>query len=218
MAALRDGALVHPLGLLSASSVDGHDDETAFVTPLQTPSAIPLAFGVDEHGVDGIGGMGGGAKDDEGGSEATLTPTGARNEERQSAEHDNEKEVGATGEKSLESNDSHAQDTPTASETPVDSSSSTVGQNNPAEDFDASTGNPIHDAVTGEKGTDATLVAAGEKDATVGKDNQDESEEAEDESKYPGGAALTILTIGLCLATFVVALDNTIIGQLSPNP
>ena len=39
--------------------------------------------------------------------------------------------------------------------------------------------------------------------------------EAEDESKYPGGFALGILTFGLCMATFVVALDNTIIGELS---
>ena len=37
-------------------------------------------------------------------------------------------------------------------------------------------------------------------------------EEQEDESQYPGGFSLTILTIGLALATFVVALDNTIIG------
>lgn len=39
--------------------------------------------------------------------------------------------------------------------------------------------------------------------------------EADDESKYPGGFALGILTFGLCMATFVVALDNTIIGELS---
>ena len=45
-------------------------------------------------------------------------------------------------------------------------------------------------------------------------DNEkDEPKEAEDETKYPGGFALGILTFGLCMATFVVALDNTIIGE-----
>ena len=34
-----------------------------------------------------------------------------------------------------------------------------------------------------------------------------------DAANYPSGTALTLLTIGLCLATFVVALDNTIIGK-----
>lgn len=38
----------------------------------------------------------------------------------------------------------------------------------------------------------------------------------DDESKYPGGFALTVLTVGLCFATFVVALDNTIIGGFRP--
>lgn len=42
-----------------------------------------------------------------------------------------------------------------------------------------------------------------------------EGEEAEDESKYPRGIALALLTFGLCLALFVVALDNTIIGKES---
>jgi hypothetical protein len=34
----------------------------------------------------------------------------------------------------------------------------------------------------------------------------------DDESKYPKALPLAILTFGLCLSTFVVALDNTIIG------
>lgn len=38
-------------------------------------------------------------------------------------------------------------------------------------------------------------------------------DEGEDESKYPGVVALTLLTIGLALSCFVVALDNTIIGK-----
>lgn len=48
------------------------------------------------------------------------------------------------------------------------------------------------------------------------EENIDE-EEKEDETVYPGGAALAVLTFGLCMATFVVALDNTIIGN-GPQP
>ena len=35
----------------------------------------------------------------------------------------------------------------------------------------------------------------------------------DDVLKYPSGPALALLTVGLCLATFVVALDNSIIGE-----
>lgn len=35
----------------------------------------------------------------------------------------------------------------------------------------------------------------------------------DDESKYPKALPLLILTFGLCMSTFVVALDNTIIGE-----
>ena len=38
-------------------------------------------------------------------------------------------------------------------------------------------------------------------------------EEEDDETKYPKGVPLAILTFGLCMALFVVALDNTIIGE-----
>jgi len=39
--------------------------------------------------------------------------------------------------------------------------------------------------------------------------------DAEDESKYPSGIKLALLTLGLCTATWVVALDNTIIATAS---
>ena len=42
-------------------------------------------------------------------------------------------------------------------------------------------------------------------------------DEQNDDSKYPGGGALAILTFGLCMATFVVALDNTIIATAIPK-
>lgn len=44
--------------------------------------------------------------------------------------------------------------------------------------------------------------------SSTGEDGED------DESKYPKALPLTLLTLGLCLSTFVVALDNTIIGGL----
>jgi len=45
-------------------------------------------------------------------------------------------------------------------------------------------------------------------------DNGDSNDE-EDEIVYPGGVQLALLTFGLCMATFTIALDNTIIGRFS---
>ncbi|KAF1941820.1 MFS general substrate transporter [Clathrospora elynae] len=41
--------------------------------------------------------------------------------------------------------------------------------------------------------------------------------EVEDESKYLSGFKLAILSVGLCLTTFVIALDNTIIATAIPK-
>src|SRR5271170_5636239 len=54
-----------------------------------------------------------------------------------------------------------------------------------------------------------------ESTATVSTDAGEPGEE--DESKYPKAFALAILTFGLCMATFVVALDNTIIATAIPK-
>ncbi|KAF2018695.1 MFS transporter [Aaosphaeria arxii CBS 175.79] len=54
----------------------------------------------------------------------------------------------------------------------------------------------------------------------TGKDNtgdEEEDEEDEDESKYLSGIKLGILSLGLCLTTFVIALDNTIIATAIPK-
>ena len=40
-------------------------------------------------------------------------------------------------------------------------------------------------------------------------------EEEDDDVDYPGGLKLGLLTFGLCMATFTVALDNTIIASKS---
>ncbi|OAK95148.1 MFS general substrate transporter [Phaeosphaeriaceae sp. SRC1lsM3a] len=45
----------------------------------------------------------------------------------------------------------------------------------------------------------------------------DAAAEPEDESGYLSGFKLGILTLGLCLTTFVIALDNTIIATAIPN-
>ena len=53
---------------------------------------------------------------------------------------------------------------------------------------------------------------------TSADDNKNEpTEEPDDESKYLSGIKLIILTLGLCLTTFVIALDNTIIATAIPK-
>jgi Major Facilitator Superfamily len=54
-----------------------------------------------------------------------------------------------------------------------------------------------------------------ESTATVSTDAGEPGED--DESKYPKSFALAILTFGLCMTTFVVALDNTIIATAIPK-
>ena len=49
------------------------------------------------------------------------------------------------------------------------------------------------------------------------KDGEAAEEDQDDESKYLTGLPLIILTIGLCLTTFVIALDNTIIATAIPR-
>ncbi|KAF2686572.1 MFS general substrate transporter [Lentithecium fluviatile CBS 122367] len=61
----------------------------------------------------------------------------------------------------------------------------------------------------GEKSSESRTGAKSE-DATA-------EDEVEDESKYLSGAKLIILSIGLCLTTFVIALDNTIIATAIPK-
>jgi hypothetical protein len=60
-----------------------------------------------------------------------------------------------------------------------------------------------------EPEADLVLTASRATEASsVGEAGED------DESKYPKALPLAVLTFGLCLSTFVVALDNTIIGTL----
>ncbi|KAK6535356.1 hypothetical protein TWF694_001818 [Orbilia ellipsospora] len=65
-------------------------------------------------------------------------------------------------------------------------------------------------SIADSKSKDDVAIASDEK-ATDGP------AEEEDESKYPGGTTLAILTTGLCLSTFVIALDNSIIATAIPH-
>jgi MFS family permease len=58
-----------------------------------------------------------------------------------------------------------------------------------------------------------------EKGVTTSNENGDVQPqgEVEDESKYLSGFKLAILSVGLCLTTFVIALDNTIIATAIPK-
>lgn len=64
-----------------------------------------------------------------------------------------------------------------------------------------------------------SLNEAKEKDATTTGTTGAlaEDEEPEDESKYLSGLKLWTLSFGLCLTTFVIALDNTIIATAIPK-
>lgn len=64
------------------------------------------------------------------------------------------------------------------------------------------------------------VTEAGDEKQTstaVTKDDAATDDGVEDESKYLTGFKLAILTVGLCLTTFVIALDNTIIATAIPK-
>ncbi|KAF7985870.1 hypothetical protein HWV62_43734 [Athelia sp. TMB] len=56
----------------------------------------------------------------------------------------------------------------------------------------------------------------GEKGA-VAHDETEAGEQEDPDAEYPSGLALGLLTLGLCLTTFVIALDNTIIATAIPH-
>jgi len=76
-------------------------------------------------------------------------------------------------------------------------------------------GAPNQVRTTEDKEAETDLVPLASR-ATEASSAGDDGED--DESKYPRAFPLAILTFGLCLSTFVVALDNTIIGMLQHSP
>jgi hypothetical protein len=67
------------------------------------------------------------------------------------------------------------------------------------------------DSVSKVEATTAVRVASVDKDAVSKTEDHTDaaSRVAEDESKYPTGPKLWLLVLGLCLAIWVVALDNS---------
>lgn len=67
------------------------------------------------------------------------------------------------------------------------------------------------------KNNDSTMAkeiaVPSEKDVPSGEDPDTQDNNDDDESQYPSGLKVLILTIGLCLGMLVVALDNTVIGK-----
>lgn len=61
---------------------------------------------------------------------------------------------------------------------------------------------------TQEAGSAATTATV------VGEETPSDGEETEDEVIYPGGMQLGLLTLGLCLATFTVALGQSVLAFL----
>lgn len=49
------------------------------------------------------------------------------------------------------------------------------------------------------------------------KDGSTAKEEQEDESQYPGGIRLGLVMLALCLAVFLMSLDNSIISTAIPK-
>ena len=73
-------------------------------------------------------------------------------------------------------------------------------------------------------GSPEVIASSGEKiqdgapaETKEGESAENTVDEQNDDSKYPGGTKLAFLTFGLCMATFVVALDNTIIATAIPK-
>ncbi|KAI9841230.1 MAG: MFS sugar transporter [Thelocarpon superellum] len=64
---------------------------------------------------------------------------------------------------------------------------------------------------------DETAVDAAERHETVAEAAREEREEFEDESRYPQGITLGLITLALCLSVFLVALDQTIIATAIPR-
>ncbi|KAK6359414.1 hypothetical protein TWF696_000574 [Orbilia brochopaga] len=75
------------------------------------------------------------------------------------------------------------------------------------------------DTATKEKKAEANpeIEKSGLEDERPASKSGSEPVEEDDESQYPGGVTLAILTTGLCLATFVIALDNSIIATAIPR-
>ncbi|KAI9889355.1 MAG: hypothetical protein M1814_005523 [Vezdaea aestivalis] len=62
-----------------------------------------------------------------------------------------------------------------------------------------------------------TDVAAIEETTIATPGSKEAGDEADEDAKYPGGWSMAVLTFGLVMAIFVVALDNTILATAIPK-
>lgn len=66
----------------------------------------------------------------------------------------------------------------------------------------------------GEVGSEDARIEAAAKHEPIGNTH---NEQGVDESKYPRGIKLYLISLALCLAVFLVALDQTIIATAIPR-
>lgn len=101
----------------------------------------------------------------------------------------------------------------------VGASGKDVGPRPSEESVDDAGAQSNHAAAEGGKSVTPETVGRDSEKETEGAAaaQDDDEEELEDESKYLTGAKLIILSLGLCLTTFVIALDNTIIATAIPK-
>ncbi|KAG4429728.1 hypothetical protein IFR05_014793 [Cadophora sp. M221] len=85
----------------------------------------------------------------------------------------------------------------------------------PVYDKDQEDAGKEHTITGSEKGTHVVEEGAVVGEGDTSKENTDG--EDDDDVVYPGKFQLGLLTLGLCLATFTVALDNTIIATAIPK-
>ena len=76
---------------------------------------------------------------------------------------------------------------------------------------------PPVDALKATGDVTESAQAVADDRAHAQTDAEDSQEQPEDESKYLSGFKLGVLSLGLCLTTFVIALDNTIIATAIPK-
>jgi hypothetical protein len=70
---------------------------------------------------------------------------------------------------------------------------------------------------TNQTANELEKVDSPEQNSEVKKETEASNGETDDDSRYPSGTKLALLTFGLAMATFVIALDNTIIATAIPR-
>jgi MFS family permease len=70
---------------------------------------------------------------------------------------------------------------------------------------------------TNQTANELEKVDSPEQNSEVKKETEASNGETDDDSRYPSGTKLALLTSGLAMATFVIALDNTIIATAIPR-